>query len=195
MISSEIETNMIYCQIVRHKEESMRKLICFMWIAFFAISGIGIANGANYSMTSSGTRGLNIPGGKWWRMPDVKKKLRLSSEEQEKLDGLYLRNQRQVIDFRSTVAKEKLELEDMLDKKTFTESACMNQFDKLQGANKSLAAERFKFLLEVRKLLGFERFQQLKAEFQERRQNILKSKRKQSQKQQSESKRPRKKSE
>ncbi|QTA90668.1 hypothetical protein [Desulfonema magnum] len=152
----------------------MKKIVCFILICFFTV-GISLAQASDYMMRSgSAMGGLTIPGGKWWRMPKMAKELALSSVEQARLDKLFMENRRKMIDLKSTVSKEKLELEEILDKKNINESGCMSRFLKLQDANKNLAAERFKYLLEVRKLLGIDRYQKLTAMFQERRMNRMK---------------------
>ncbi len=149
----------------------MRKLTLFTLICFFAVSGISIAGNLGYSMRSSGfgSEGLTIPGGKWWRMPKAAKKLELTKAEQKKLDRMFIQNRRRMIDLKRDAAKEKLELEDILDKENFNESACMGRFKKLMDASTELTIERFRFLVEVRNLLGIKRFQLLKANFRERR--------------------------
>jgi Spy/CpxP family protein refolding chaperone len=82
---------------------------------------------------------------------------------------MYLQHRRQMIDLHSQIQKERLELEYLLDSSTFDAAACMERFKKLQAAHSNLATERFKFLVQVRELLGLERFQQLKAEFRQHR--------------------------
>lgn len=79
-----------------------------------------------------------------------------------------------MIDLKSNVEKEKLELEMILDQQDFNESACMDRFKKFQDARTKLANERFRFLIEVRKLLGLDRYRQLKTEFLDRRGHRMK---------------------
>jgi len=139
----------------------MKKLAIIIALCVLTLSGTAMAGNSG--------NGPTIPGGKWWRMPMLTQKLNVTVEEQGKLDSLFVQNRRQMIDLKSSVSKEVLELEEALDKKLFDDAECMDRFKKLQTARANLAAERFKYLLEVRKLLGNERYQQLKAKFQERR--------------------------
>ncbi len=120
--------------------------------------------------------GMMIPGGKWWRMPNISDKLKLTQEEQKKLDSLFIQSRNQLITIKSNMEKGRLELEEILDKKEFDESACMDRFKKIQDTRSDLAAERFKYFIEVRKILGEGRFQTLKADFQENRLNRMKAK-------------------
>ncbi|MDM8525595.1 periplasmic heavy metal sensor [Desulfococcaceae bacterium HSG8] len=154
----------------------MKKLAFFTLICFLSLSCAGIAKSPDYSMSGPMGEPLSIPGGKWWRMPRVAKELTLTGEEQERLDSLFMENRLQMIDLKSALEKEKLELEAILDKKNFDESACMSHFNRLQEARQGLVTERFKFLVEVRKLLGNDRFQKLKVKFHERRMLMMKGK-------------------
>ena len=146
----------------------MKKVTIFTLICLLAASGIGLARGPR------GMEGLKMPHGKWWRMPQVAKKLELTSEEQQKLDDLFVQSRRRMIDLKSNVQKEGLELEMILDQQNFDESACMDRFKKFQDARTNLTNERFRFLIEVRKLLGLDRYRQLKTEFRNRRVHRMK---------------------
>ncbi len=146
----------------------MKKVTIFSLICLLAASGIGLARGPR------GMEGLKMPYGKWWRMPEVAKKLELTSEEQQKLDDLFVQSRRRMIDLKSNVQKEGLELEVILDQQDFDESACMDRFKKFQDARTRLANERFRFLIEVRKLLGPDRYRRLKTEFRDRRVHRMK---------------------
>jgi len=98
---------------------------------------------------------------KWQR------RLNISSDEQAKLDDLYYKHRNQVIDLKRSLKKEQIALEWFIEKEKLDESACMVQFQKLLNARNKLSSERYSFLIEVRKLLGYERFLQLKPKFHE----------------------------
>ena len=140
----------------------MKKITVITFIGFLALTGICLAEGPPVKREG-------VPAGKWWRMPGVNKDLNLNDEEQEKLDDLYIENRRRMIDLKSTVDRERLELEQLLDQKDFNESACMDRFKRLQNASTNLSIERFRFLIEIRKLLGYDRYEKLKIKFQEHR--------------------------
>jgi Spy/CpxP family protein refolding chaperone len=105
--------------------------------------------------------------GKWWRLPRVGKHLELSQEEENRLDELFLNSRRRLIDLKSAVEREQFELDNLLEKEALDEKAVMAQFSKLEKARSDLANERFRYLLEARKTLGFDRYQQLKVLFGE----------------------------
>ena len=103
------------------------------------------------------------PPGKWWETPDIAKDLNLTTEEQKQLDALYSENGRKMVDLHSQIQKERIELEKLFDAETLNEAECLNQFKKIQNAREHRAAEKFSFILNVRKLMGKDRFQRLKA--------------------------------
>ena len=137
----------------------MKKMALMTFVLVFALSGISMARGLGHGKEDM------MPRGKWWKSPEMAERLHLTPDEKVKLDTLYLTHRRQMIDLRGQVAKERLDLEQLFDAKNFDSAACMENFKKLEKAHVNLATERFKFLVQVREVLGLERFQELKAEF------------------------------
>ncbi len=87
------------------------------------------------------------------------------------MDSMFVQNRLRLIDLKSGVEKEQFELQNLLDAAHLDEKAAEDQFSKLQTARSKLNAERFSFLLEVRKLLGRDRFQQLEGLMKDFRKN------------------------
>ena len=81
----------------------MRKVIILAAGCLFLASSLGFA--------ASQSGDLKLPGGKWWQLPKVAKELNLTSEEQKKLDELFVSSRRKMIDLKNNVEKEKFELE------------------------------------------------------------------------------------
>jgi Spy/CpxP family protein refolding chaperone len=111
----------------------------------------------------------SMPAGKWWRIPEVAAQLSLTPKEQAKLDELFVENQRKIIDLRGAWAKEKFELEQLLEKKDIDDAACMAQFKKMIDKRSGIVTERFRHVLDVIKLLGHDRFQMLKTQARSQR--------------------------
>ncbi|MBW2108404.1 MAG: periplasmic heavy metal sensor [Deltaproteobacteria bacterium] len=107
--------------------------------------------------------------GKWWRMPRLEKQLDLTQNEKDNLDDLFVDSRRKLIDLRSAVQKERFELENLLEKDPLDETAVARQFKKLEKARSDLTSERFRFALNVRKILGLERYERLKNAFKQMR--------------------------
>ena len=103
-----------------------------------------------------------VPFWKWWQNPQILKQLNLSDEEKGKLDEEFRNSLRKLIDLKRDVEREQFELGNLVERETLNEAAVMEQFTKLEKARTNLSTERFSFLLQVRKILGSERFQRLK---------------------------------
>jgi Spy/CpxP family protein refolding chaperone len=106
------------------------------------------------------------PGGKWWHIPRVADELKLTEAEKRTLDACFVESRRKLIDLKSALERERFELDNLLDRDTMDEGAVMAQFGRLEKARTDLARERFRFLLDVRKTIGSERFRELKMRFQ-----------------------------
>lgn len=104
----------------------------------------------------------DVPVGKWWQDPRVTHRLNLNPAEIEKLDQAYIENRRQLIQKKSEVEAQQFELEAIIEKKQFDERAAQQQFQRLENERTNLSRSRFQFLMEVRKILGPDRFQNLR---------------------------------
>jgi hypothetical protein len=145
----------------------MKKSILFIFMVILGMMVISFPAHARFDMREGGfgKGGIGIPPGKWWKTARVKEALPLTKEEIEKMDVMYLEHRRKMIDLRGEMAKERLEIEYLLDTSPFDATASMERFKKLQEAKRKMAFTRFGFLVKIRELLGLERFQKLKEEF------------------------------
>ena len=107
-----------------------------------------------------------VPAGKWWYNPQIQKNLNLSQNEIGKLDKLFANSRRKLIQLKSEVEREQFELDQLLSKKKVDDAEVKKQFQKLEQARKKLANERLDFVIGVRNILGADRFQQLKSNYQ-----------------------------
>jgi len=138
----------------------MKKVLLLTLIYFVALSGYCPAKDCNINACREA--GI-IPSGKWWQIPDVAKDLNLTVEEQKQLDDLDLSSHRKMMELHSKMEKERIELEKLFDAETLNEAECLNRFKTLQNIRDHKAVEKFSFILNVRKLIGKDRFQRLKA--------------------------------
>jgi len=114
------------------------------------------------SLLISPTIALGVPLGKWWHNPQVSKQINLNKDEIRRLDESFIDSRRKLIDLKSKLERQRFELENLLERETLNEAAAMEQFKRVESARNCLATERFSFLIQVRKILGFERYQNLK---------------------------------
>jgi Spy/CpxP family protein refolding chaperone len=105
--------------------------------------------------------GQNMPNGKWWKDPRVVKELNLTSGESQRLDQLFVKSRRRLIDLKNQVEKEQFEYQTLMESPDLDEAAVKRQLKKLEKARSALNAERSRFVVGVRKILGRDRFQRL----------------------------------
>ena len=101
--------------------------------------------------------------GKWWNNSAMADELKLTDSERKILDEKYTESRRKLIDLKSEVEKERLELDIVLDKQDSIRTQIVDQYNRLENARAKLSKERFGLLIEVREIIGVERFQELKA--------------------------------
>jgi Spy/CpxP family protein refolding chaperone len=138
----------------------MRRLVFPALICLLLLSGSSMAGDRGRPNV-----GIDLPPGKWWRMPDVAKELNISPDEQLKLDDFYYKHRTQMIDLKGNLEKEQIVLEQLIEKEVLDEAASKDQYQQVLRARNELSIERYNFLIELRKLLGYERFLQLKTQF------------------------------
>ena len=102
------------------------------------------------------------PSGKWWYDPGIKAELKLQDGEIKRLDRLFNQSRRRLIDLKNKVEKAQFDYQRLMEAEPLDEKAVNRQFAQLEKARSQLASERSRFLVEVRKILGHQRFQRLK---------------------------------
>ena len=108
-------------------------------------------------------RAKEIPPGRWWRVPYFAEQLNITDQQKEELDKLFDYNRNRLAELKSQLEEERNELLMAVDQEHLNESSAITKMKKLEGTRTLLAATRFSYSLQVRKLLGYARFQQLKA--------------------------------
>jgi Spy/CpxP family protein refolding chaperone len=105
--------------------------------------------------------------GKWWRVPKVSSTLNLNEEQKARLDDLFFHNRRKLLAQKRTLEEQRAELDALLVREPLDEDAIFAKLKQLEATRSELTSERFDFILEVRKILGAQGFQQLKTHFEE----------------------------
>lgn len=120
-------------------------------------------------MASEPVRAQDVNPGRWWRHPEVSRDLSLTRKEQQELDHLYVRNRDALIDLKADLEKERSRLADIMDREPFNEAAARAQLRKVEEKQQRLTSERMRYLIEVRKILGQDRFRALEGKALEKR--------------------------
>jgi Spy/CpxP family protein refolding chaperone len=114
-------------------------------------------------MAGDSKKHAGMPFGKWWQNPAAIKKLSLTQEEVDTLDTAFNTRARKFMELKHAIELEQFEINGTMEGKTLDESALMAQFNKLESARANLSRERFQYYVQVRKILGPDRFRKIKA--------------------------------
>jgi Spy/CpxP family protein refolding chaperone len=101
------------------------------------------------------------PSGRWWRSAQVKKELKLTSGEIQRLEKAYNQSRRSIIKQKGRVEAEQFELQTMVENRNADAKAIKAQHRKLENARSDLAESKFDFVVQARKIIGHDRFQKL----------------------------------
>jgi Spy/CpxP family protein refolding chaperone len=101
------------------------------------------------------------PPGRWWHSPQVVQELNLTDSEIRSLEQAFNESRLKMIQLKSDVEVEQHKLQMLLEKPKLDEAAVREQNRRLERARTALANERTSFIVEVRKIIGPARFQQL----------------------------------
>jgi Spy/CpxP family protein refolding chaperone len=105
----------------------------------------------------------DIPPGRWWHIPYFADQLSISDRQKEDLDRLFDYNRNKLAELKKQMEDERSELLRAINQEHLNESSTLAAMRKLENTRTLMAATRFSYSLEVRKLLGYERFQRLRA--------------------------------
>ena len=107
-------------------------------------------------------RAKEIPPGRWWHLPYFADQLSITEKEQDELDKLFDYNRNRLAELKAQMDEERAELLKAVDQEHLNETSAITKMTKLESTRTLLAATRFSYSLEVRKLLGYERYQRMK---------------------------------
>ncbi len=107
-------------------------------------------------------RAKEVPPGRWWHLPYFADQLSITDKEKDELDKLFDYNRNRLAELKTQMEEEKAELLKAVDQEHLNETSAITKMTKLESTRTLLAATRFSYSLEVRKLLGYERYQRMK---------------------------------
>jgi len=130
--------------------------LCLAWLAP-AFYGAGPAE------AKGGPEGMR----KWWNSPRMVTELHLTPAEKGRLDELFVKFQQDNIKYRAEASQARLEIEAAFDKEPLEEARALDAFKRVEQAKTARGRAAHAFMLEVRRLLGRDRYQRLKELFEE----------------------------
>jgi Spy/CpxP family protein refolding chaperone len=106
--------------------------------------------------------------GKWWWDNAMAAQLKLTDTERKNLDEKYTESRLRLVDLKSDVEKERIKLDMLLGRQDATKEQITAGYEGLEKARANLAKERFSLLIDMRDIIGVERFQELQAMHRDR---------------------------
>src|SRR6201996_1453108 len=108
------------------------------------------------------------PRGRWWDNPEVAQKVGLSTDQQKKMDEIFLQSRLKLIDEHASVEKEEAILEPLLSADQPDESRILAQIDKVAQSRAELEKANARMLLGLRGVLTTAQWKTLQTLGQER---------------------------
>jgi Spy/CpxP family protein refolding chaperone len=110
-----------------------------------------------------GDMGMRGEMGKWWREPEISKKLQLSEGQIAQLDQIFYDHRVKLIDHGAEMEKQDLKLQSLLDADQPNEGEIGSQVDLVLAARGKLEREYTFMNLDLRKVLSLDQWRQLKS--------------------------------
>lgn len=104
---------------------------------------------------------LKEPPGKWWKDPRVIQQLNLTPEQQDKIESIFRKNRRDMIDQKAQLDRCRVDLDDMLSRSSVDETAALGVFDRLQAAREQVERTTFVMRMQIKNLLSAEQQKKL----------------------------------
>jgi Spy/CpxP family protein refolding chaperone len=100
------------------------------------------------------------PPGKWWKRPRVVQLLKLSSEQQDKLEEIFARNRRAFVDLKADVEKNQIDVEELVAKKDTDPKKVSAAIDTLEASRMKLRKSMTMMFLEQKAVLTSQQWTQ-----------------------------------
>ena len=120
-----------------------------------------------------GGMGMGGEMGKWWRDPEISKKLQLADGQVTQLDQIFYDHRVKLIDFGAEMEKQDLKLQSLLDADQPDEGQIGSQVDLVLASRGKLEREYTFMNLDLRKVLSLDQWRQLKSIRGERGDNVV----------------------
>ncbi len=102
-----------------------------------------------------------LPGGKWWKRPEVAQRLQLTSDQQRRLDEIFRLSADNLIDMKGEVEKRSIELRGELDRETLQRERLTLIASRLSTARGKLFERELLLLADMRSVLSDEQWRTL----------------------------------
>ena len=94
-----------------------------------------------------------VPAGKWWKRPRVVEMLKLSPEQQDRLEGIFSKNRRSFVDLKVDVERHQIDVDELVTKKDSDPKKVSQAIDALEQARLRLRKAWTTMALEQKDVL------------------------------------------
>jgi len=137
----------------------MRRAICLSIVIIGFVAGSALAQQGGGPM---------MPKGKWWRMPEVSKQLKLTADQQTKLDAIFTASSTELIDLKADVDKLGIELRAQLEKSQSAKKDVLAVAQKLGVARGRLFEREIAMMVDMKSVLNDEQWDMLREKLEQR---------------------------
>ena len=113
------------------------------------------------STLPSAAQMLEMPSGKWWKRPAVVDSLKLSAEQQVRLDEVFGKNRRAFVDLKADVDRRTIDVEDLLAAKDVDPKKVGAASEALEQARGRLGKARTMMVVDMRAILTETQWKQI----------------------------------
>lgn len=125
------------------------------------LAALGTALLAGLAGPPAAAQMVEMPAGKWWKRPAVVDALKLSVEQQERLDEVFLKNRRAFVDLKADVDRRTIDLEDLLSARDVDPKKVGAASEALEQARGRLGKARTMMVVEMRGILTEEQWKKI----------------------------------
>ncbi len=107
--------------------------------------------------------------GKWWKNPELAKKLGLTGDQVNKMETIFQNHRLQLIDLHANLEKQEVLLDPMINSENPNEQQTLAQIDRVAQARAELEKSNARMLFAIRRVLTPEQWKQLQTLHAQRR--------------------------
>jgi Spy/CpxP family protein refolding chaperone len=116
---------------------------------------------AAFAVLPAAAQMIEMPAGKWWKRPPVVESLKITPEQQERLDEVFSKNRRAFVDLKADVDRRTIDLEDLLAARDLDPRKARAASDALEQARSRLGRARTMMVVEMRGILTEEQWSRI----------------------------------
>jgi Spy/CpxP family protein refolding chaperone len=114
--------------------------------------------GAALAGASAPAQMIEMPPGKWWKRPAVVDALKVTVEQQQRLEEVFSKNRRAFVDLKADVDRRTIDLEDLLSARDVDPKKVGAASEALEQARARLGKARTMMVVEMRGILTAEQW-------------------------------------